>query len=373
MPRRRSGKRAAKPTRHKRFHRHFEGVGVIRRSSGTRKAGVFHDRNAVLTKLWNGDRLDLLRDFRDQKISINELMDLDRRGILLRAATQDAVTHRPLWEVTKTFLPKMGTKPSTRQRYEGILDRLEARKLLGERPTLAQLPAYDWATLRKQWPGGPSDWNHVGRTLSRLLTLALGGKHHELRLEFQRVFPREREVERMPDMTSDTFWRVLAHVKEPLRPIYVCLVATGMRINEYLACRRHHLRPETLQLDVPGTKTHGSEASLPIASTYWPWVDAAIPAPIGYRRILDVWKAAQRKAELSHHHTLHDLRHLTGQLLADAGLSDAAIGRFLRHAAPQSVRRYSTRRLRAADAELLAVQLGTTHFGTQAPVEVARG
>jgi integrase len=361
------------PKRLKRFHRHFPGVGVIRRSSGTRKAGEFHARDAVLTKLWKADRLDLLRDFRDAKISINELMDLDRRGILLRATAQDAVTHRPLWEVARALLPRMGTKGSTRQRYAGILARLEARKLLGERPTLAQLPAFDWPTLRKRWPGGPSDWNHVGRTLSRLLTLALGHKHHELRLEFQRVFPKEREVERMPDMTSDTFWRVLAEIREPLRPIYVCLVATGMRINEYLACRRHHLKPETRHLMVPGTKTHGSADSLPIAEAYWPWVDAAIPSPIQVDAIRAHWTAAQRAAGLEHHHTLHDLRHLTGQLLADAGLSDAAIGRFLRHAAPQSVRRYSQRRLRAADAELLATQLGTTHFGTHQGMEGHRG
>jgi hypothetical protein len=102
------------PKRLKRFHRHFPGVGVIRRSSGTRKAGEFHARDAVLTKLWKADRLDLLRDFRDAKISINELMDLDRRGILLRATAQDAVTHRPLWGA-----PGNGTRASWRDSRPG--------------------------------------------------------------------------------------------------------------------------------------------------------------------------------------------------------------------------------------------------------------
>ncbi len=347
-----------------RFKRVFQGVGAIRRSAETTSKVAFRERDGVLTKLWKHGRLDLLRDFRDKKLSIAELVDLDRRGVLLTADAQDAVAHRDLWTVAEATLPRMGKKPVTRDKYVAVLKRLQARGTLGRSPTLAQLPAFDWPTLRTGWPGGPSDWNHVGRTLSALLSQALGSRHHPIRLAFQRAFPYERERERMPDMLPETFEAVVAQIPEPFQPIYWTLVATGMRISEYRACTPRHLYPETRQLEIPGTKTKGSADVLPIAAHFWPWVVAAIPCPIGYRRIRDEWTKAQTAVGLRRHHTLHDIRHLTGQFLADAGLSDAQIGQFLRHTAPQSVRRYSKRRLRAADAELLGNQFSRTYLRT---------
>lgn len=340
-----------------RFKRTFPGVGPIRLSANTKSRVEFRARDGVLTKLHNANRLDLLRDFQSGKLAIEELMDFDRRGELLRATTQDAVVRRPLWDLVDDTLPLMGKKASTRTRYRGVLQRLKDRALLGSAPALVDVSTADWGALRSAWPGGPSDWNNLGRALSRLLTLVLKSKHHAIRLAFIEAFPTEREVERVPDIAPETFHRVVAKAPEWIRPVYYCLLATGMRIEEYTACDETHLLPETRSLRVPGHKTDRVDI-LPIAKDLWPWVVAAIPAPVGVERIRAEWWAAQQAAGLTQRHTLHDIRHVTGQLLADAGLSEAQIGLFLRHASNQSTRRYTRRKLRNEDAQLLAKMLG---------------
>ena len=54
---------------------------------------------------------------------------------------------------------------------------------------------------------------------------------------------------------------------------------TGLRLGEYLRCRKEHLLPHTTSLNVPGRKTATSAAVLPIDERLWPWVVRAIPAP----------------------------------------------------------------------------------------------
>lgn len=352
-----------------RFKRTFPGVGAIRRSANTAKAVEYRARDAVLTKLFKADRVDLLRDFKAKRLSIEELMDLDRRGELLRATAHDAITRRPLWDLTALLLPRMGKKVSTRTRYSGVLDRLKERGLLGPKPTLVDVTTAPWPLLRASWPGGPSDWNHVGRTLSRVLSLTFNSKHHPLRLAFMQAFPFEREVERMPDLDPETFHRVVAAAPEWLRPVYYCLVATGMRIEEFLACTEDNLLPATRQIRVPGHKTDRVDI-LPIAPQLWGWVTAAIPSPACYDTIRLHWKAAQTAAGVPPTSTLHDIRHLTGQFLSSAGLSDAQIGQFLRHVSFQSTRRYTKARVQHENAARLAAALGGAYSGASDPTPI---
>jgi hypothetical protein len=56
-----------------------------------------------------------------------------------------------------------------------------------------------------------------------------------------------------------------------------------MRVGEYLACQQEDLRRHTYTLRVPGTKTTGSDDIAQLDPAMWPWVNAAIPAPVQYK------------------------------------------------------------------------------------------
>jgi integrase len=66
--------------------------------------------------------------------------------------------------------------------------------------------------------------------------------------------PREKEMPRIPDITIALFWDILARTPDFAQPCYVTLVATGMRLGEYLRCDKAHLSRLTCSIDVPGTK-----------------------------------------------------------------------------------------------------------------------
>ena len=176
--------------------------------------------------------------------------------------------------------------------------------------------------------------------LSLFLSMSLS-KTHPFRLEVMVAMPHPKEPPGpVPDLTVEAFWKIVARVRESLRPGYVLLAATGLRPAEYLRLEPSDLLPLTKGIRVPGTKTAASADVVRVAEVLWPWVVAAVPCPVSYQVLAKRWKqacAASGHAEL----TLYSLRHFFAQQLAEAGAPESRIQQSLRHRSPAMTRRYT--------------------------------
>ncbi|MGH2667618.1 MAG: tyrosine-type recombinase/integrase [bacterium] len=157
----------------------------------------------------------------------------------------------------------------------------------------------------------------------------------------------------MPDLDVPTFWRIVNQTPEYVRAAYVCIAYLGLRVGEYLRLTDTDLLPAIKQVRVPGTKTAGSSATLPVAPEMWEWVRRAVPSPLAYRWLPEHWVRA-RKAVGAGDVRLHDLRHLTAQLLVNAGQPEASVQSTMRHATAGMTRRYAKQRDRGENAQTLA-------------------
>lgn len=79
-----------------------------------------------------------------------------------------------------------------------------------------------------------------------------------------------------------------------------------------------------------------------------------VPAPVGYNWLRTYWKRALRAVGADPTLRLHDLRHLTAQLLVNAGQSEASVQSTIRHATASMTRRYAMQRDRGENAAALA-------------------
>jgi integrase len=153
------------------------------------------------------------------------------------------------------------------------------------------------------------------------------------------AFPLEEERARTTSLTAGEFWALVDAATEHARPCYVVLAITGLRVGEYLRCTPADLRADECSIDVPGTKTRASAATIFPASEFWPWIGAGIPSPLGSRWLRNYFKAAATaigRPELR----VHDLRRLFAQLASDAGAPAAQVQAALRHANLAMTRRY---------------------------------
>jgi integrase len=337
------------------FDRVFTGIGRIQKSSGTRKLKEFHHRDALLTRLYRKPRHDLLRAFRDDQLTIQELVEADRLEKLEQTAAE-LVAQRLLWPTVDALLPRMGRGAATRRRYQYSLEKLAASGALAKGARVADLAAVDWLELRDRWGGSPADWNHLRRALSHFLTVALGDVYHPLRREIVKAIPKRRERHRVPDVTPEAFRRIVSSAPAPMRPAYWTIALTGARLGELLGLTPADLLETQLEVRIRASKTdtEAGDRLVPVAARLWGWVAAAVPCPFTPDALRWHWYQACKRAGHAPVR-LHDLRHLTGQLLADAGRSTAAIGRLLGHAAGSAMTgRYTDRKLRREDAEALA-------------------
>jgi integrase len=191
------------------------------------------------------------------------------------------------------------------------------------------------------------------RAVSRFLSVLLG-KHHPFRHTVVDRIPVAAEVEREPDLTADSFWSAVEKAPDYVRPAFVTLVATGMRWGEYARAKKSHLKPRSLGVEVPGTKTAASLATVYVSEWLWPWIEQGIPAPLNYEHTYKWWKRACVAAGLGEFRDakketgytgphLHDLRHLHGQLAIDTvDVTKVADG--LRHTQLSTTRRYVRKR-----------------------------
>jgi integrase len=336
-----------------RIDRIFPAVGRIAVSSGTKSRTEFRKRNELVTSLYDTGRLDLLEAIKDGRFTVAEVFSAQRTERLGFLAA-DIVLHRNLWEVFEEWKYVSANMAKTRLRYQTSFRALRRSGILKDDSKVRDLNRVNWTELRELWSNSAADWNHLRRAVSRFLTMILKDKYHPFRRAVMDAFPKASEPPgRVPDLSPELFWKLVDAAAEQIRPALVTLVATGMRVGEYLACQREDLRPHTYTLRVPGTKTPGSEDIARIDPSIWPWVNAAIPAPMQYKWLRIHFKRACATIGVEDLR-LHDLRHCTGQWLTDAGRPEASVQQTLRHKDPSMTRRYTKQRMKGEDAAALA-------------------
>lgn len=357
-----------------RLDRVFPGIGRLAVASGATTREEFKKRNALLTRLYDQGRLDLLRAIKDGTYTVTEVYAADREGRLGQLTGERAVLARPLWAAVETWVgyplwnadekpDAQRPKPShTRRRYGVSFKALKARAGLPEAATIEALGAVDWRALKARWPKSDGDWFHLRAAVSHFLADQLGDVQHVFRRALfdkkfkgpgATFFPFAKAAERVPDLDVPTFWRIVNQTPEFVRAAYVTIAALGLRVGEYLRLQDTDLLPATKQVRIPGTKTAASAATLPVADALWPWVTAAVPAPLAYKWLREYWVRA-RKAVGAGDVRLHDLRHFPAQLLVNAGRSEASVQSTMRHATPAMTRRYARQRDRGENAQTLA-------------------
>jgi hypothetical protein len=99
-----------------RLDRVFPGVGRIAVASGATTATEFHKRDALLTRLYDQGRLELLRAIRTGLYTPTEVYAADREKRLDHLTGDRAVLERPLWETVEGWL---GPKSDQARRGEG--------------------------------------------------------------------------------------------------------------------------------------------------------------------------------------------------------------------------------------------------------------
>jgi integrase len=341
-------------------------VGRIAAASGTTSVREFRKRDAMLTWLAEHGRLDLLRAVRDRTVSVTEVYDAYRANNLDTLVGERAILAKPLWDTVDAWADSQSSAKPTRTRYQNSFNALRRSGVLATSASVADLARVDWKELAAEWPKSGSDFNHLRRAVSKFLTDMLGDVYHPFRRSVVRLIPKRPERKRVPDLTPAVFWEVTGHAPEWAQPIFVTLVATGMRIGEYLRCTDVHLLPHTHSIAVPGTKTAGSADVIEVDEAVWPWITRAIPCSLGDPP--DEWRGVQRDsryklirrewlkactAEGVREARLHDLRHSTAQWLTASGVSEARVQVMLRHASASMTRRYAMQRDRGETARVM--------------------
>lgn len=319
---------------------------------------------AVVDKLIADQQVGVLRALMEKdperRVALAALVDLDRAGKLSGGGILGTVAMRE--RLTDAVTRFMGGEGATAKRYRVAFLALRRKAALADDARLADLATVNWDRLSKRWGATGDDWENMRRAVSRLLSLALGDKYHTVRREIMGKVPHQATQKRASELTPDLFDLVLGAAREDMRPAFMTLLLTGMRANEYLACRRTHLKPHTLAVKVPGTKTKGSAAEVRVDASDWPWIAAGIPAPVrGYRALRKQWCRAcaaagiatfrewievaedGRRLEKEQYEGpgLHALRHAHGQWAADAGIPLTQIKSSMRHATLAMTVRYA--------------------------------
>ena len=337
-------------------------VGRLAIASGAWTLAGLRNVEACLERLSERGRLDVLLAIKRHRVGIAQVLDADRAGTLdaLLASLTPSPEAAPFWPAVQSWLGPMAKRNPTVKRYGVSMLKLERFGVLAADATVSELGTLDWKALGQRWTGpgcSGSDWNQMRRAVSRFLTVQLGDVYHPLRRAVVKAIPKRREVERVPDLDVPTFWQVVAAAPEHVRPALVALVALGLRTGEYLRLRETDLHPITKTVSIPGTKTAGSAAVLRVDPSLWPWIVAAVPAPVAYCWLRLHWKRALASVGADPTLRLHDLRHLTAQLLVNAGQSEASVQSTMRHETASMTRRYARQKDRGENAAALAREL----------------
>lgn len=343
-----------------RFDRVILGMRITNRS-GTRSWRQFEKDNAILTALGDQGQEETLRLFSRGKIKMPALRAAASREKLLSGElVRDMALQEPLWGEGGAFLktlPRMGRSPESRKRYRVSMLSLErkASEWLGPKARVADLELVNWSALSEEWDASGSDWNRLRGMLSSFLSTLLNDKWHPFRRTVLGKMPSAEEVERVCDISVEQFWEILESVDESIRPIYVTLVATGMRWGEYQRLKTEHLNHRTLTVTVVGEQRRKNVKKKPrhisVAEWLWPWIVAGVPALLAYKWTRIHWMRACEKHGVTVR--IHDLRHLKGQIAIE-GADISEVADVLGHSQMSTTRRY----VRHANQERVAKVVG---------------
>jgi hypothetical protein len=385
--------------RPKRFDRIFgSDVGRIRNSSGIvvidrKTQKQFDSRDAVLTALYDNGQITTLRAFRDGHVSIEQLVEqarekgLGRSDLLSDLKRKEFLWHRksicPRWhdsagnelerenkkaehtlECLGAFdkaLPYMGKSKETRRRYETSFNKLKKSGFLDDDARVSDLALINFNELRGDWwEGSAADWNHLGRALSRFLTIHFGGgrkgETHPARVEIMDRFSMEYEGEgRLVDVSVDEFWNIVLRTPEHAQPGYVVLAIGMLRIGEYERLDdKKYLNLESCTVRIPGGKTGGRVVKFP--EEYREWFDRGIPCVLRHGWLRQYFVRARKEAGREDV-WLRDLRHLGGQWASDEGATEEQIGTQYGHRTASMTRKYTRQKNKGQVAAAVARKL----------------
>jgi integrase len=254
---------------------------------------------------------------------------------------------------------RMGNTDSTRERYEVAFGQLKAKAadFLPAAAIVKDLKDVPWkdafATMVEL---SPASRNRVRSALSAFLTVFLGDKFHPFRRDVMKAMGRMEDEATAPrEITADEFWKLLEHMDDAVKPSFITLAATGMRIGEYLQCGETSVRRLPV-IWIPDGKGGNREAS--VAPELSPFVLQAIPCRIA--KAPDKWRGVQFDARYKRLYKAmaaaseatgidcspHFLRHLYAQLGTDT-LPSVLVQQGLGHATASMTDRYAKRRTTA--------------------------
>lgn len=216
-------------------------------------------------------------------------------------------------------------------------------------------------------PPGPVMWNRMRGALSRFLTMETGDKYDPFRRSVMGKLPKADEGEgRVPDITPQRFWEILERVPEPMRPIYVLMVGTGV---EPGVMPKATLARERQALVVEGAKKGRQGVTvIPLSPELWAYAKRAVPCSFTRDYLYRTWKAACVAAG-SRELRLYDLRHCFGQWLINAGVAESVVQVGMRHKTAGMTRRYVKQKDRGTNATVMASVL----FGSPAETPAGGG
>lgn len=349
-----------------------EPVGRICKAWGVAKVEHRRARAAVLRDLHEFGQVDVLVAFKKGDFTWGDLLQAKRNKRLGSASlASDLRLMQPYGETVRRILPAMGKSAGARNRYESaLLTTLPTYAKLDLTAPVSGLVTLDW---RLAWTAmaslAPASRNRVRSAVSRLLTLVLGSKHHQTRLDVLTAMgPMETEPEEARDISVAEFWTLMDHVPDPLVPSYVVLATTGMRIGEYLSCTDRSLRrfPSIAVAGKEGARVVEVDPALePIVRQAIPCRVAKAPKHPGpiqndgrYKRLYRALKAASDDTGILC--TPHTLRHFyaaEGVERIDAVFVQHALG----HKTPAMTARYAKRKSNRRVATAVAGALDATH------------
>src|SRR3989442_15488577 len=125
----------------------FQRVGRINLASGATTAAEFHKRDALLTRLYDQGRLDLLKAIRAGTLTMTEVYAADRQGQLDTLTGDRALIGANLWDAGKDWTPTSAPPKQARRRHATSFATLERSGVLKADAALGDLAGADWRAL----------------------------------------------------------------------------------------------------------------------------------------------------------------------------------------------------------------------------------
>lgn len=355
-----SPKTKRKRTIKKRLERIVPGIGRVSIRTGARSLEEHKARVALFDRLLEAGQLDTINLLLSGEVSWMELRQAQRKN-RLRSDTlaADVALARGLWQAVTSTLPRMGTAPATRERYELAFLHLQKHgaDFLPDSALVTDLKTVSWADVFANMVElSASSRNQVRRAVSAFLTVFLGDKFHPFRRQITKAMGTLEDDEAPPkEITAEEFWTNLAATHEAVQPTVITLAASGLRVGEFLQCNEMSAKRLPL-IWVPGGKTGAGERS--IAPELLPFAKQSIPCNLAprpkvwrgvqydarYKRIYKAMKAAEEATGIPW--SPHYLRHLYAQLATDE-LPSVLAQQGLGHRTSAMTDRYAKRRTTA--------------------------